>query len=515
MPSPGQEQLLQLTLLDYLVDPGAGSSFEADPAGFGRVRGVLPPHDAALHRFMDRLQIYRNAARNGVQDLLETFFPVTRSQLEASGAWEGCVSDYIASRGITTPYYRDIIPGFVGWLSASAWGHASWPSLLAVAHFELLEFLVERWPDIARPPQLRDRPEPGDRIVLDPATRLVHYAHAVHRATVDHPVPDAEPTHLLAYRDRGGDFHVLELTESTAALLARGQEASVEEAVALLGPEGAASAMGLLQDLADQEALWGFDRIPGAATLEPACLAADSWNKGRSNRNSFLTRKRGGEGSSSAAPSQVHHPSRRLVMRPSAFFLSALVLGAPLVAGPKVFTPDTNHSFFGFKAATLLFEVPGRFEKYKVNIQGDPADLATVKIRIELETKSVNTANKMRDDHLRSEDFFDAPKYPKIVFVSEKAWREGDKVVVKGTLGMNGVTKPLQIPFTESTGLNGAGVPTWAYRATLPIDRKDFNIGAESVAAKISLKNEVVLNLMLVGFFKDAPAGAAPKTRQP
>lgn len=197
-------------------------------------------------------------------------------------------------------------------------------------------------------------------------------------------------------------------------------------------------------------------------------------------------------------------------MRLSAFFLSALVLVSPLVAGTKVFTPDTNHSFFGFKAATVLFEVPGRFEKYKLKIQGDPADLSTVKIRVELDTKSINTANKMRDDHLRSEDFFDAVKHPKIVFVSEKAWREGDKVIVQGTLDMNGVTKSLQITFTESTGLNGAGASTWAYKAALPINRKDFGIGADSVAAKISLKDEVQLNLLLVGFFNDAPATPAP-----
>jgi polyisoprenoid-binding protein YceI len=198
-------------------------------------------------------------------------------------------------------------------------------------------------------------------------------------------------------------------------------------------------------------------------------------------------------------------------MRNQALFLSALALISPLAAGTKTFTPDTNHSFFGFKAATVLFDVPGRFERYKLNIQGDPADLTTVKIKVELDTKSVNTANKMRDDHLRTEDFFDAAKYPKITFISEKAWREGDQVQVQGILNMHGVKKPLQITFTEATGLNGAGNPTWSYKATLPISRKDFGIGADSIAAKISLKDEVSLNLLLVGFFNDAPSAPAAK----
>ncbi len=200
-------------------------------------------------------------------------------------------------------------------------------------------------------------------------------------------------------------------------------------------------------------------------------------------------------------------------MRLTPVFLPALLLLSPLMAGPKVFTPDTNHSILGFRASTFLFDVPGRFEKYQVAIQGDPADLSSVNIRVELVTKSLNTANKMRDDHLRTADFFDAAKYPKIVFTSEKAWRQGEAVVVQGNLDMHGVVKPLQISFTEAKGLNGAGMETWAYKAALPISRKDFGIGADSVAAKISLKDEVDLNLMLVGFFNDAPAPAQKATK--
>lgn len=255
---PSQEQTLQLTLLHLLVEPQAGSTFEADPASFGRAQGVLPPHDAALHRFKDRLQIYREATRNGTQDLLENFFPVTEALLETAEAWDACVADFIASRSITTPFYRDIIPGFVGWLSATAWGQTQWPSLLAVAHFELLEFLVERWPDTTRPTALKDHPSPGDRVVLDPATRIVHYGHAVHQATADHPIPEAQPVHLLAYRDHEGAFQVLELTESTAALLVKGQDVSIAEATSALCLADLAGALALLQNLSIQGALWGF-----------------------------------------------------------------------------------------------------------------------------------------------------------------------------------------------------------------------------------------------------------------
>lgn len=260
MPSPAatQEHRLQATLLDLLLEPEAGAAFEADAAGFGRERGILPPHDAALNRFKDRLQIYRDAARNDVQDLLEHFFPVTWSLLESAETWEDCTAGFLASRSITSPHFRDIAPAFVGWLSASGWGHDRWPSLLATAHFELLELLVGRWPDSPRPTWLEDQPRPEGRIVLEPATRLVSYGHAVHRATPEEPLAESRPVHLLAHRDRDGDFRILELTESTAALLAKGQEVSVARVVAELGLGDLDESLGLLRDLHGQGAIWGF-----------------------------------------------------------------------------------------------------------------------------------------------------------------------------------------------------------------------------------------------------------------
>jgi len=81
---------------------------------------------------------------------------------------------------------------------------------------------------------------------------------------------------------------------------------------------------------------------------------------------------------------------------------------------------------------------------------------------------------------------------------------------------MHGITRDLDLTFQAAEGMNGAGVPTWSYRATLPLDRLEYGIGADSVAAKISLKRPVELDLLLVGFFEEPPAPAKPaKTRPP
>ncbi len=182
----------------------------------------------------------------------------------------------------------------------------------------------------------------------------------------------------------------------------------------------------------------------------------------------------------------------------------AMLCFLPAFAGTKVFTPDTTHSVLGFKAATLLFKVEGRFDRFQADIQGDPDTLANVKVRLVIDTASVDTQNGTRDNHLRSADFFDAKRFPQIVFTSDKAWRQDGKVMLAGTLDLHGVKKPLTLAFEPAFGKNGAGVDTWSYEATLSLKRSDFGIGADSVAAKISLKDPVELDLLLVGFFHDA-----------
>jgi len=199
-------------------------------------------------------------------------------------------------------------------------------------------------------------------------------------------------------------------------------------------------------------------------------------------------------------------------MRPTTFFLSALLSVVPALAQNRTFRVDTNHTVIGFKATTVLFDVPGRFDRYCAEISGDPATLAGASIRLEIDARTVNTANKMRDDHLRTADFFDVARYPKITFISSQVRRERDQVVVKGILEMHGATKEIEIPFTSAEGRKGADMATWSYRWHLSLDRLAFALGADSVAAKIRLKREVKLDLLLVGFFQE-PTKAAGKTQ--
>lgn len=172
---------------------------------------------------------------------------------------------------------------------------------------------------------------------------------------------------------------------------------------------------------------------------------------------------------------------------------------------PQVFSADESHTRFGFTAATALFDVKGSFPKYDLFIEGDPVNPSThPKIRVELDASAINTENEGRDKHLRSKDFFDVEKYPKIVFVSNKIWQADNELMVEGTLQMHGVEQPLTLKFTQKVGKNGAGVVEHVYSGTLSINRNTYGIGVDSVAAKITLQNMVQLDLLLAGFWQDA-----------
>ena len=174
------------------------------------------------------------------------------------------------------------------------------------------------------------------------------------------------------------------------------------------------------------------------------------------------------------------------------------LVGATAFAAFSPIELDTVHSKVGFTAATVLFDVDGEFGQFSVEIDGDPSKPETVRVRATIDAASIDTQNTKRDNHLQSADFFDVEKYPKITFASTSVKGEGAQLTVKGNLSMHDKTKSVSIPFKVAKGKNGAGVDTTTYKGKLSIDRNDFGIGTDSIAAKISLEDEVEIKLLIV-----------------
>lgn len=183
--------------------------------------------------------------------------------------------------------------------------------------------------------------------------------------------------------------------------------------------------------------------------------------------------------------------------------LFALLIAALLstTSASADFTPlklDRVHSRIGFTASTLLFDVEGTFAKYEVLVDGDVSDPTQAKVKVEIPVASIDTGNEKRDGHLRGSDFFAAEQFPSIRFESNRIRKRGKVLEIAGTLEMHGHRETVSVPFAVVAGKNGAGVATTAFRGRLTIDRTKFGIGNDSVAAKISLEDQVELEILLV-----------------
>jgi hypothetical protein len=238
------------------------AALEADPGRPARRQDLSGDDQRAFREQGSALMTYRELARMSLVEPLEDMFPILKALLEDAGAWDACVQGFLEARVVRSPHYRDIAPSFLGWLAETRWGQDRWPFLLELAHAELLEVLVARYPDSEPPAGLHAEPEPGDLVVLAAATQVVSYSHAVHRSRIDSPVPEARPSHLLAFRDPDGEARLMDLTPATAALLRQVQDQPLAEAAGALGFADLDPVLDLLRGLRRDGAIAGFLPIP-------------------------------------------------------------------------------------------------------------------------------------------------------------------------------------------------------------------------------------------------------------
>ena len=253
---------LQRALVEASLMPDAGP-LERDPAGFAAGHGLPAGDQAAFVRFRDRLLVYRTLVRTDLAEPVEAICGVTRALLEGAGAWEECLAAFLASRKVTSAFYRNLAATFLGWLASTGWGAERWPFLLQLVHFELVHALVAHHPGGPESRGLHAQPDPTDLLVLDAPTQLVSYAYRVHLATEEAPVPEPGTCHLLAFRDPEGYPRWMELTPATAALILRAQHTGIGPAALELGLADLPEALELLAGLQGRGALLGFSGSGG------------------------------------------------------------------------------------------------------------------------------------------------------------------------------------------------------------------------------------------------------------
>ncbi len=142
-------------------------------------------------------------------------------------------------------------------------------------------------------------------------------------------------------------------------------------------------------------------------------------------------------------------------------------------------TMDPTHSSVEFAVKHMMIStVRGRFRKFGLTADVDPADLSKSKAEITIDVDSIDTREDGRDQHLRSADFFDVANHPTINFVSKRVETKGEgEVRIVGDLTIRGVTKEVSLKGEVS----GPQKDPWGgirmgLSAEGQINRKDFGL---------------------------------------
>ena len=143
-----------------------------------------------------------------------------------------------------------------------------------------------------------------------------------------------------------------------------------------------------------------------------------------------------------------------------------------------------------FKIKNAGLNVDGSFTGLEAEIKFNQLKPEESTIKATVNSKSVNTGNDMRDEHIRKAEYFDVAKFPKITLQSTKIEKTGP-ITFKGTfnLTMKGVTKVVVIPFTFMK------IPEKSeFKGSFQINRRDYGVGGNS----ISLSDNATINLSIL-----------------
>jgi polyisoprenoid-binding protein YceI len=139
---------------------------------------------------------------------------------------------------------------------------------------------------------------------------------------------------------------------------------------------------------------------------------------------------------------------------------------------------DKAHSsiIFGIRHM-IISEVTGNFKDFSVVLKSDKTDFSDASVEGTIQTASINTENEYRDKHLRSDDFFNAEKYPIIKFISTKFENLGqNKYRITGNLTLRDVTKEVTFDAVLQGTLKTSKGMLSAWKATTTINRFDYNL---------------------------------------
>jgi polyisoprenoid-binding protein YceI len=169
---------------------------------------------------------------------------------------------------------------------------------------------------------------------------------------------------------------------------------------------------------------------------------------------------------------------------------SALLPSLAQAQGPVfTITPEESDVKFFVKASVAI---DGKFNKWEATLTFPSTDVTSGVLDIKIYADSVNTGSGMKDNKLKSKDFFNASEDPYITFHSTQIVQTSpDTFDVQGTFTIRGVSKPE----TLSLALTGKGTGEGRIHGTMAFDRKDYGMNKGIPFVKIGDRVEVSVAL--------------------
>src|SRR5262245_47456246 len=183
------------------------------------------------------------------------------------------------------------------------------------------------------------------------------------------------------------------------------------------------------------------------------------------------------------AATRRHSKTPRAATLALGLIAAACALGAPSAEAADNYSIDPGHSNIGFTIRHFFSKVPGAFTKYEGTLVYDTQDMSKSSVNVTIDAASIDTRHPDRDKDLRSPNFFEVEKFPKITFTSTKVTAAGaNKAKVEGTLTIKGVSKPV----TLDVDLLGTGPDAWGgyrggFEARTRINRQDYGVSWNKV----------------------------------
>ncbi len=173
-----------------------------------------------------------------------------------------------------------------------------------------------------------------------------------------------------------------------------------------------------------------------------------------------------------------------------------LLLGISCALGEtQNYAIDPAHSSVEFRIRHFFTNVAGRFDQFAGTIQFDDKTPEKSQIQATIDTSSINTNQSDRDKHLRTADYFDVEKFPKMIFES-KSWKKlsDANYEVTGDLTLHGVTKVVILSVKSlgfGPGVKGVQISGWAAAGKIKCSDFRMTAGAPAVGDEVSIEINV------------------------